>query len=134
MILCCGEALIDMLPRTSKAGEPAFSPYVWRSGVQHGDRARPPRRAGTEFFTGLSTDMFGEQIRVTLAESQQCRHRGYASLFSDRPTTLAFVTLKDGHATYTLLRREHRRRMLAEATTCRSSATTSTPCCSARSA
>ena len=28
MILCCGDTLIDMLPRHTAAGEPAFAPYV----------------------------------------------------------------------------------------------------------
>lgn len=31
MIVCCGEALIDMLPRDTTAGENAFAPYAGRA-------------------------------------------------------------------------------------------------------
>ncbi len=95
MILCAGEALIDMLPRETTSGERAFAPYaggaVFNTAIALG-------RLGTRtgFFTGLSTDLFGEQLLSTLRESkvESVAHR------SDRPTTLAFVTLVDGHASY----------------------------------
>jgi fructokinase len=105
MIVCCGEALIDMLPRASKAGEPAFAPYVggavFNTAIALGRLDIP-----VGFFTGISTDLFGVMLRDTLTASNV--DLGYVK-FSDLPTTLAFVRLVDGHATYTLLRRKHRR-------------------------
>lgn len=110
MILCCGEALIDMLPRISTADEPAFAPYaggaVFNSAIALGRLGVP-----TEFFSGLSSDLFGEQIRRVLAESGVgTRH----AALSPRPTTLAFVRLEHGHATYTFYDENTAGRMLSE--------------------
>ena len=54
MIMCCGEALIDMLPRTTTAGEDAFAPYA---GGAVFNTALALGRLGldTSFFTGLSS-------------------------------------------------------------------------------
>ncbi len=96
MIVCCGEALIDMLPRRSEAGEPAFAPYaggaVFNTAIALGRLGAP-----VEFLSGLSTDLFGQQIMRVLAESKAGTRYTH---FSARPTTLAFVDLKDGHASY----------------------------------
>lgn len=96
MILSCGEALIDMLPRTSTEGEPAFAPYaggaVFNTAIALGRLGAP---AG--FFSGLSTDMLGEILTATLTASKVdtslCAR-------SARPTTVAFVKLVNGQATY----------------------------------
>ena len=110
MILCCGEALIDMLPRESTAGEPAFAPYaggaVFNTAIALG-RLRVP----VGFFSGLSADLFGQQLRDVLAASHVSAD--YAAV-SDRPTTLAFVRLVDGHATYTFYDENTAGRMLTE--------------------
>lgn len=96
MILCCGEALIDMLPRKSAAGEDAFAPYaggaVFNTAIALG-------RLGTEtaFFSGLSSDLFGDVLRSTLSASGVSSDLAHVS---DRPTTLAFVRLVNGQATY----------------------------------
>jgi fructokinase len=54
MILSCGEALIDMLPRISTLGEPAFSPYaggaVFNTAIALGRLGTP-----AAFFSGVST-------------------------------------------------------------------------------
>ncbi|MFN6054895.1 MAG: carbohydrate kinase family protein, partial [Paracoccaceae bacterium] len=96
MILSCGEALIDMLPRTSTEGEPCFAPYaggaVFNTAIALGRLGAP-----SAFFSGVSNDMLGEILADTLTASKVD-----TSLLarSDRPTTVAFVKLVNGQATY----------------------------------
>ena len=96
MILCAGEALIDMLPRQTAAGEDAFRPVaggaVFNTAIALGRLGAP---AG--MLTGLSTDFFGDILTDTLDASNV--DHGLA-VRADRPTTLAFVRLVDGHASY----------------------------------
>lgn len=109
MILCAGEALIDMLPRRAQDGQTAFAPYpggaVFNTAIALG-------RLGiqTGFFTGLSTDLFGEMLEAALTESKvkNLSHR------SHHPTTLAFVTLKNGQASYTFYDENTAGRLLNE--------------------
>ena len=111
MIICCGEALIDMLPRETAAGEPAFAPYaggaVFNTAIALGRLGTP-----VQFFCGLSSDLFGEQLRNVLAESHV---DSSPSHISDRPTTLAFVKLTDGHASYAFYDENTAGRMLTPA-------------------
>ncbi|RVB80542.1 MULTISPECIES: carbohydrate kinase [unclassified Mesorhizobium] len=108
MILCCGEALIDMLPRTTTEGEPAFAPYVggavFNTAIALGRLGAP---AG--FFSGLSSDLFGGQFRDALGESKVSSTYAHTS---PRPTTLAFVRLDNGQATYTFYDENTAGRML----------------------
>ncbi|OIQ05424.1 MAG: carbohydrate kinase [Rhodobacteraceae bacterium CG2_30_10_405] len=96
MILCCGEALIDMLPRTTTLGEPAFAPHaggaVFNTAIALGRLGAP-----TGFFSGLSTDLMGEILTQTLTASKVDTS---LAARSNRPTTLAFVKLVNGQATY----------------------------------
>lgn len=96
MILCCGEALIDMLPRETREGETAFAPYsggaVFNTAIALGRLGAP-----SGYFGGLSNDLFGQQLTESLNGSNVDSR---LSARSDRPTTLAFVTLTDGHAQY----------------------------------
>lgn len=95
MILCAGEALIDMLPRETAAGESAFVAYpggaVLNTAVALG---RLGVRAG--FFSGISTDMFGQLLDRALRRANVVS----LALRSPRPTTLAFVTLEATRAAY----------------------------------
>jgi len=111
MILSCGEALIDMLPRTTAAGESAFAPYpggaVFNTAIALGRLGAP---AG--FFSGLSSDLFGEILQQALAASHV---DASAAVISARPTTLAFVKLVDGQATYAFYDENTAMRMLTAA-------------------
>ena len=96
MILSCGEALIDMLPRQSTGGETAFAPYaggaVFNTAVALGRLGAP-----SGFLSGLSTDLFGQILTDSLTASKV---DSSLSIRSSRPTTLAFVKLVDGQASY----------------------------------
>lgn len=110
MIISCGEALIDMLPRRSEAGEEAFAPYaggaVFNTAIALGRLGIP-----SGFFTGLSSDMFGNVLRKSLDDSH-VDHSYCATL--DRPTTLAFVKLTNGHASYAFFDENTAGRMITE--------------------
>jgi len=110
MILCCGEALIDMLPRETTKGEPAFSPYaggaVCNTAVALARLGRP-----TGFFSGLSSDLMGDIIREKL-DASKVDHSYVAT--SDRPTTLAFVKLVNGSASYAFYDENTAGRMITE--------------------
>lgn len=110
MILCAGEALIDMLPRTTTEGGSAFEPFVGGSVF---NTANALGRLGQDvgFFSGISTDFFGEMLIETL-RSSNVETRFTAR--SDRPTTLAFVRLTDGNASYLFYDENSAGRMLAE--------------------
>ena len=96
MIICCGEALIDMLPRQSTLGEAAYAPYaggaIFNTAIALGRLGIP-----TGFFTGLSSDMLGDVLRETLAAAHV--DASFCAV-SARPTTVAFVKLVNGSATY----------------------------------
>ena len=109
MILSAGEALIDMLPRETTAGETAFAPHaggsVFNTAIALGRLGAP-----SAFFSGLSTDLFGTVLEEALAASKVdagLAHR------SDRPTTLAFVTLTNGQARYAFYDENTAGRMLS---------------------
>lgn len=111
MILCCGEALIDMLPRETTLGEKGFAPYaggaIFNTAIALG-------RLGvdTGFFTGLADDMMGDVLRETLRGSNV--DFSYCAITA-RPSTIAFVKLVDGHATYAFYDEGTAGRMITEA-------------------
>lgn len=111
MILCCGEALIDMIPAPTQDGVEAYVPNcggaVFNTAIALG-------RLGidTGMVTGLSTDLFGQKLRQALHDSQVDTA---LCVSSDRPSTLAFVQLRDGHASYSFFDENSAGRMLTPA-------------------
>lgn len=111
MILCCGEALIDMIPTPADGDAVGFVPHaggaIFNTAIALG-------RLGTRtgMLTGLSHDLFGQQLTEALKASHVDTSQ---VIVSDRPTTLAFVRLTDGHATYSFYDENSAGRMLVPA-------------------
>ena len=97
MILCCGEALIDMVPSTAVGGSPCFIP---KSGGAVFNTAIALGRLGSDvgLLAGVSDDLFGRLLQDELAASKvQSRYLVTRAL----PSSLAFVELNKGQAQYT---------------------------------
>ena len=109
MFLLCGEALMDMLPRTLAEGGEAYLPVP--GGAMY-NTAIALGRLGEEtgLFAGVSTDMFGQQLIDHLEESGV--NTDYC-VRSTNPTTLAFVKLTDGIAKYSFVDENSAARMLS---------------------
>ena len=108
MILCCGEALIDMVAAPSLDGPDGFVPHsggaVFNTAIALGRLG-----ARTGMLTGLSRDMFGDQLADALKASDvDTTH----IIRSDRPSTLAFVKLEDGQASYSFFDENSAGRMI----------------------
>ena len=108
MILCCGEALIDMVAAPSLDGPDGFVPHsggaVFNTAIALG---RLGARAG--MLTGLSHDMFGDQLTDALKASDvDTTH----IIRSNRPSALAFVKLEDGQASYSFFDENSAGRMI----------------------
>src|SRR5690606_25555496 len=96
MIVSCGEALIDFLPLAVPGGPAGFAPHVGGSPFNVAVAlGRLGGRAG--FLGGLSRDLFGEMLAGALHAAGVDTT---LACFSDRPTTLAFVTVVNGDARY----------------------------------
>ncbi len=99
MILCCGEALIDFLPRKGADGADVYQPFnggsVYNTAIALG---RLGEKVG--LLAGVSSDFFGDQLMEGMAASKvqlrYCRRK-------DAHTTLAFVKLVNGHARYSFV-------------------------------
>ena len=110
MILCCGEALIDMIPTPTRGGADGFVPHcggaVYNTAIALGRLG-----AQTGMLTGLSGDMFGQLLSAGLRAS----HVDVSHVInSERQITLAFVRLVDGHATYEFYDENSAGRMLEQ--------------------
>ncbi len=96
MIISCGEALIDMLPRSSESGAQMFEPVV---GGAVFNTAKALGRLGVSsgYFGALSEDAFGALLCDALDDA------GVSHALCPRsklPTALAIVSLLKGTASY----------------------------------
>ena len=111
MIICCGEALVDMIPLQGTNGEQGYAPLAGGALL---NTAIALGRLGVNvgIISGISTDLFGERLVRALQDSDVCTD---FLIRSPLPTTLAFVQLDDGHASYTFYDENSAGRSIEEA-------------------
>ncbi|NJM29944.1 MAG: carbohydrate kinase [Rhizobiales bacterium] len=110
MIVCCGEALIDFLPRTSTEGQSVYQPFC---GGSIFNTAIALSRLGhkTGFFCSVSKDFFGDMLIDGLkASGVDLRYVRRA----EKPSTLAFVKLEGGQARYSFFDENSAVRLMAK--------------------
>jgi fructokinase len=109
MILCCGEALTDFVPRLTQEGAPAFLPLVggsvFNTAIALGRLGIP-----AAFFGGLSSDFFGDELRKAMRASNVDIS---LAPVSERYTIAAFVKLENDQARYSFVDEGSACRMLA---------------------
>lgn len=99
MILCCGEALIDMIPYELEDKQKTYIPKV--GGSIYNTAIALGRMGAKPFFLGaISSDVFGEMILKELKESKVNTSLCLNSAFN---TTFAFANIKNGTTTYTFI-------------------------------
>ena len=109
MILCCGEALIDMIAAPTIGGGHGFLPQPGGGALNTAIAlGRLGQRVG--LVTALSRDIFGQRLAEALTASH-VDLSGAARV--DRPTTLAFVQLRDGQPEYAFYDENSAWRMLS---------------------
>ena len=96
MIICCGEALIDMIPTTLDSGETAFIPKIG-GAVLNTSICLGRLGADVGFLGAVSKDLFGDQI---LEELNNSNVNTSFCIETPNNTTLAFAKIANGTTTY----------------------------------
>jgi fructokinase len=98
MIICCGEALIDMVPEKNAEGRDVYAPCP--GGSPYNTAIAAGRLLGkvngknrVAFLTRLSRDFFGRELAENLERNNVSTE---LVARSDQTTTLAFVKLENG--------------------------------------
>ena len=97
MIICCGESLIDMISVPNAGNESVFAGLtggaIFNTSIALGRLDVP-----VGLISGVSTDLFGKKIIKDLTDSNV---NIKFLIRNKKPTTLAFVDVKNGQANYT---------------------------------
>ncbi|MDR0586250.1 MAG: carbohydrate kinase [Treponema sp.] len=98
MVICCGEALIDMVPEKNAEGRDVYVPCLGGSPYNTAVAAgrllgKTNGKNGTAFLARLSGDFFGRELTENLERNNVSTE---LVTRSDQTTTLAFVKLENG--------------------------------------